>query len=91
MYDAARAALLASEAPVKSEVIKTHGGLITAFSLHLIMPGRILAQHGKALAQVSQIRLLADYSDMELTREKAASALEQTDRFIEAVADYVKT
>ena len=34
MFDAARAALLASKAPVPPEVIKTHSGLISAFSLH---------------------------------------------------------
>jgi uncharacterized protein (UPF0332 family) len=44
MFDAARAALHASKEPVKSEVIKTHSGLIAAFSLYLIKPGRIPTQ-----------------------------------------------
>ncbi len=40
MFDAARAALLASDAPVEPEIAKTHNGLISAFSLHLVKPGR---------------------------------------------------
>lgn len=39
MYDAARAALLASGSPVEPEVSKTHSGLISAFSLHLVKAG----------------------------------------------------
>ncbi|MCP4695700.1 MAG: HEPN domain-containing protein, partial [Gammaproteobacteria bacterium] len=35
MFDAARAALTASSAPFDPETSRTHGGLITAFSLHL--------------------------------------------------------
>ncbi len=35
MFDAARAALLASGSPVQPEIARTHNGLITAFSLHL--------------------------------------------------------
>ena len=36
MFNAARAALIASKAPVPPEVAKTHSGLISAFSLHLV-------------------------------------------------------
>jgi len=36
MFDAARAALLASMAPVETEIARTHNGLITAFRLHLV-------------------------------------------------------
>jgi uncharacterized protein (UPF0332 family) len=90
MFDAARAALLAGDDPVKSEVIKTHSGLIAAFSLHLIKPGRIPAQYGRSLRQADQIRLIADYSDEEVDRETGASAVEQANRFIEAVGGYLR-
>jgi len=49
MFDAARAALLAANAPTPPEVAKTHSGLITAFSLHLVKTGRIPVEFGKAL------------------------------------------
>ena len=90
MFDAARAALLAGKEPVKSEVIKTHSGLIVAFSLHLIKPGRIPMQYGKSLRQMDQIRLIADYSDEEVDRETASSAIEQADHFVDAVGSYLR-
>jgi uncharacterized protein (UPF0332 family) len=89
MFDAARAALLASAAPVKSEMIKTHSGLIAAFGLHLIKSGLIPAQYGKSLRQVDQIRLIADYSDAEIERDVAASAIAQAHDFVEAVGRYL--
>ena len=91
MFDAARAALLAGKDPVKSEVIKTHSGLIAAFSLHLIKPGRIPTIYGKSLRQADQIRLMADYSDEEPDRETAASSIEQANHFVRAVASYLAT
>jgi uncharacterized protein (UPF0332 family) len=91
MFDAARAALLAGDDPVKSETIKTHSGLIAAFSLHLVKPGLIPVQYGKSLRQVDQIRLIADYSDEEVDREAGASAIEQADRFIEAIGSYLES
>lgn len=36
MFDAARVALLISGVPVRPDIGKTHGGLISAFSEHLI-------------------------------------------------------
>jgi uncharacterized protein (UPF0332 family) len=89
MFDAARAALLAGKEPVKSELIKTHSGLIAAFSLNLIKPGRIPTVYGKLLRQADQIRLMADYSDEEPDRETAASSIEQANRFVQAVASYL--
>ena len=41
MFDAARAALIASGAPVEAELARTHNGLISAFSLHLVKTGRV--------------------------------------------------
>jgi uncharacterized protein (UPF0332 family) len=41
MYDAARAALLVSGSPVGPEIARTHNGLISAFSSHLVKTGRV--------------------------------------------------
>ncbi len=60
MFDAARAALQASHAPVPAEAARTHGGLITAFSLHLVKPGRVPVELGRALNRAEEIRLIAD-------------------------------
>jgi uncharacterized protein (UPF0332 family) len=91
MFDAARAALLAGDEPVNSEAIKTHSALIAAFSLHVIKPGLIPAQYGRSLRQVDQIRLIADYSDEGVDRERGLSAIEQANQFVEAVRSYVGT
>lgn len=89
MFDAARAALLACKEPVKSETIKTHSGLIAAFSLHLIKTGHIPTEAGRSLRQVDQIRLTADYSDEEPDRKTASTSIDQANRFVEAVATYL--
>jgi uncharacterized protein (UPF0332 family) len=89
MFDAARAALLAAVPQPQSGSIKTHSGLHTAFSLHLIRSGLIPASLGKSLNQVDQIRLIADYSDEEIDGEKIATAVEQAEQFVDAVAEYV--
>ena len=89
MFDAARAALAAGNEPVKAEEIKTHSGLIAAFSLHLVKPGHIAMQFGRSLRQVDQIRLIADYSDEEIRGETALSSIDQADRFVEAVVTYL--
>lgn len=60
MFDAARAALIQSGAPVVPEVAKTHSGLISAFSLHLVKTGRVPTELGKALNKAAEIRLIAD-------------------------------
>ena len=61
MFDAARAALLASGAPVPAEIAKTHSGLISAFSLHLVKTGRVPVEFGKSLNKAEELRLIADY------------------------------
>jgi uncharacterized protein (UPF0332 family) len=92
MFDAARAALLAAcKEPAKSEAIKTHSGLIAAFSLHLVKAGRIPTPFGKSLRQADQIRLIADYSDQDPDRETALSSIEQANRFVEAVVNYLES
>jgi uncharacterized protein (UPF0332 family) len=49
MFDAARAALIASKAPVPAEIAKTHSGLISDFSLHLVKTGLFPVELGRAL------------------------------------------
>ena len=85
MFDAARAALIASKAPVEAEIARTHGGLITAFSLHLVKPGLVAVEHGRALNKVEDLRLIADYKGDGVTGDNAAWALAQATRFVAAI------
>jgi uncharacterized protein (UPF0332 family) len=87
MFDAARAALLSINAPVPSEVARTHSGLIAAFSLHLVKSGWIGIEHGRSLNKVEDLRLIADYRGDPVTLENAAWALEQANNFLNAVQE----
>ncbi len=87
MFDAARAALIQSGAPVVPEVANTHGGLISAFSLHLVKTGRVPTELGKALNRVAEIRLIADYTGDEVSTERAQWAVEQAVVFVETMRD----
>ncbi len=62
VFDAARAALLTSGAPVSSEIGKTHSGLIHAFSQHLVKTGLVPKELGQSFARAHELRLIADYT-----------------------------
>ncbi|MBK9523117.1 MAG: HEPN domain-containing protein [Rhodocyclaceae bacterium] len=85
MFDAARAALLASGSPVEPEVARTHSGLISAFSLHLVKTGRVPVELGKALNKVEELRLIADYKGDPVELADAAWAVLQAEAFVEAM------
>jgi uncharacterized protein (UPF0332 family) len=85
MYDAARAALMASSAPVDAETVRTHGGLISAFSLHLVKPGRVPVELGRALNRAEEIRRAADYKGDSIDEEQARWAVEQGQTFVRAM------
>jgi len=85
MFDAARAALLASGAPVEPEIAKTHSGLISAFSLHLVKTGRVPVALGKALNKAEELRLIADYKGDPIEREDAIWAVHQAQAFVQAM------
>jgi uncharacterized protein (UPF0332 family) len=83
MFDAAKAALFASNTPVQPEEVRTHSGLISAFSLRLVKPGRVPVELGRALNKVEELRLIADYRGDSVDTEKAAWAVEQAKAFVE--------
>ena len=85
MFDAARAALLASGAPIESEVARTHSGLIAAFSLHMVKSGRVPVELGRTLNRVEQIRLIADYKGDAVESEQAVWAVQQAAVFVKAM------
>lgn len=61
--------------PVAPEIAKTHNGLISAFSLHLVKPGRVPVELGKALNKTEELRLMADYKGDPVEEEDAAWAV----------------
>lgn len=85
MFDAARAALLWSGASTDQATTKTHSGLISSFSLHLIKTGRLPISLGKALNRAAEIRLIADYTGDEVSADKAQWVIEQATALLDAV------
>lgn len=85
MFDAARAALLASGAPVQPDIGRTHGGLITAFSLHLVKNGPIPRELGRLLKRAEEIRLVADYKENSVEFDDARELVGQAELFFNAL------
>ena len=85
MFDAARAALIASKAPVPPEIAKTHSGLISAFSLHLVKPNLFPVDLGRSLNKAEDLRLVADYKGDSIDAEEAIWVVQAAQAFIEEV------
>ena len=85
MFDAARAALLASGAPVEPDIGRTHSGLITAFSQHLVKNGPITKEMGRLLKRAEETRLIADYRGDSVELADAREMVEQAEMFVEAM------
>lgn len=82
MFDAARAALLVSGAP---EIARTHNGLISVFSLHLVKSGRVPVELGKTLNKAEELRLLADYKGDPVEIEDAVWVVHQAHNFVQVM------
>lgn len=85
MFDAARAALQRSHAPVGLNVAKTHSGLIAAFGLHLIKTGLLPIELGRTINRAEELRLVADYIGEPIDAEQIRWAVEQAGNFVAAI------
>lgn len=82
MFDAARAVLLASGAAVRSDIGKTHGGLINAFSEHLIKNGPVSKEMGRLLKRAEEVRLVADYKGDSVELSDTQEMVKQAETFV---------
>lgn len=89
MFDAARAALLASAGDASEA--RTHSGLIAAFGLRLVKPGRVSVELGKTLNRVFEIRQAADYTEQAVSRESAGWAVDQAEAFVVTMTRFVNS
>ncbi|HSW16490.1 MAG TPA: HEPN domain-containing protein, partial [Ramlibacter sp.] len=90
MFDAARAALLASGAPVEPDIARTHGGLINAFSNHLVKNGPVSKEMGRLLNRAQRIRQIADYKGDSVELSDAQEMVEQAEIFVAAMRTEVQ-
>ena len=88
MFDAARAALWVND-PQSLAGLKTHNGLITAFSLQVVKAGKVSVELGKAINKVEDLRLIADYRDDPLDPEHVTWAVQQASRFVEEIGKLI--
>lgn len=82
MFDAARFALLASGAPVQSDIGRTHSGLISAFGNHLVKNGPVSKDMGRLLNRAHEIRQLADYKGASVEPGDALEMVNQAESFV---------
>lgn len=85
MFDAARAALLTSGAPVVSDIGRTHSGLIRAFSNFLVKNGPVSKEVGHFLSLAHEIRLVADYNGKSVEPADSKKMVEQAEIFVTAM------
>ena len=85
MFDAARAALLASGAPVEPDIGRTHSGLIGAFGNFLVKNGPVSKEVGRSLNRAHEIRLMADYNGDSVEPPDALEIVKQAESFVAAM------
>ncbi|AHE99170.1 HEPN domain-containing protein [Thioalkalivibrio paradoxus] len=83
MFDAAKAALLHA-ATADPPVGRTHGGLIAAFSLHLVKTGLLPVALGRSLNRAHEVRQVADYTGDQVSEEQARDMIEQAEFFVDS-------
>ena len=84
MFNAAHATLQALNHP-EAALAKTHSGLISAFGEHAVKTGQLPTEHGRAFAEVSKRRMVADYDGDGMSGEDAEVAIRKSTAFVEAV------
>jgi uncharacterized protein (UPF0332 family) len=85
MFDAARAALIASGASVEPDIGKTHSGLISAFGNHLVKNGPVSRELGRILNRAQEIRQVADYKGDSVELIDAQEMVSQAEAFVAAM------
>lgn len=82
MFDAARAALLASGA---ADIGKTHKGVLNAFSDRLVKNGPLQREMGRLLKHAEAFRYVADYEGDPVELSDAQEMVEQAETFVSAI------
>jgi uncharacterized protein (UPF0332 family) len=85
MFDAARAALISVGPWQAGEIPRTHSGLISAFSMHLVKAGRVSVELGRDLNKAEEIRLIADYTGDPVEQEVAERLVGQGEIFVTTI------
>lgn len=90
MFDAACAALIATNAPEETHHGKTHSGLIAAFGLHLVKHGPLTKDMGRLLKRAEEIRLVSDYQGISVEMEDAREMVRQAEEFLRVLRPMIE-
>ncbi len=85
MFDAAKAVLLEYTGADAAALGKTHSGLITVFGLHLVKPGIVAVELGRALNRAEEVRLIADYKGDSIDALDAEEMVASAEVFVAAM------
>ena len=85
MFHAARAALLTTGAPVDPNIIRTHKGLIGAFSQYVVKNNPDLSAMGRILNATQEGRIEADYKVSFFNPETARAIVEKAENFVATI------
>lgn len=85
MFDAARAALLASG----HEVGKTHRGLLNSFANVLIRNDLVPKEMGRLLKRAETFRYVADYSEELMELSDALEMVVHAENFVDTLQNYM--
>jgi uncharacterized protein (UPF0332 family) len=90
MFDAAKAALIATVPTIDPTIGKTHSGLISAFGLHMVKTGLMPVEFGRAFNRAHDIRQVADYTGDLIEVDDVNWLIQHATDFVELVkADFV--
>ncbi|HVZ46350.1 MAG TPA: HEPN domain-containing protein [Ramlibacter sp.] len=85
MFSAARAALEIAGGAFRAEQLKTHSGLISAFSMRLVKTGLVSHDLGRTLNKAEDLRLASDYRGDAVKPELAEWAVQSATEFVAAI------
>ena len=89
MHNAARGALFAARQRELSRA-KTHSGVISAFSEHLVKTGQIDQIYSRSLAIESNRRQLSDYEGDAISAEAAKESITSATAFVAAITCWIE-
>ena len=64
---------------------KTHRGVAKLFQQHVVKPGRVDTNTGAVVSRIERLRLIADYEGTPMEMEQSHEALQQAEKFVEAI------
>ncbi|MFP5345410.1 MAG: HEPN domain-containing protein [Actinomycetes bacterium] len=66
-----------------------HSGVVAAFGTHVVLNGGVPPRHGRDLHTLFDLRNAVDYGDVQVSEEQALEAVDDAERLLEAVDEWL--